>query len=98
MEISGCFGGTLDLAIAAGINFPLHAMDTGKWLRTLWEFGIPRPGVKSDLRVSDPLPLIAEILYAWKRIQSSRFGRFRNIDELSRINAFLTRANSGANE
>jgi hypothetical protein len=73
-------------------------MDTGKWLRALWEFFGPRPGAKSDLRVSDPLPLIAEIFFAWRRIGSAPIGRFRNKDEIRRINTFLTPKNSKAND
>ncbi len=104
MEVNGRFWGTLDLAVTAGINFPLlacrmavegdiepvdsykvglqfrwpvpygllHAAETRTWIRTLWEFFGPRRGVHSDLTASDPLPMIAEILFALSRMGSRR--------------------------
>lgn len=118
MEVNGRFWGTLDLAVAAGINFPLlacrmamdgdiapvtsykiglhfrwpapygllHAAETGKWLRTFWEFFYPHPGLKSDLRISDPMPFIAETLFALKRMGSWYRGRSGLNDTLRRMN------------
>jgi predicted ATP-grasp superfamily ATP-dependent carboligase len=121
MEVNGRFWGTLDLAVAAGINFPLltcrmamqgdinpvssykiglafrwpvpygllYAIDTGRWFRTIWEFFGLRRGVKSDLRILDALPSIAELLFAWERVGSAHIGRLDSKDVLRRIHSIL---------
>jgi predicted ATP-grasp superfamily ATP-dependent carboligase len=125
MEVNGRFWGTLDLAVAAGVNFPLltcrmavdgdimpvssyevglgfrwpvpygllHAVETRRWVGTLWEFWGPGKGVKSDVRISDPLPLLAEAVFALKRIGSLQRGHFGDRHSLERINALVDRDN-----
>lgn len=104
MEVNGRLWGTLDLAVAAGINFPLlasriaargdvrpvtsyhvglsyrwpwpygilNAAETGRWFRTLGEFFGAGRGVKSDLWMSDLVPVFAEIVFAGQRFLSNR--------------------------
>jgi predicted ATP-grasp superfamily ATP-dependent carboligase len=123
MEVNGRFWGTLDLAVAAGVNFPLltcrmavdgdvkpvssyevglgfrwpvpygllHAFETGRWMDALWKFWGPRKGVKSDMRISDPLPLAAEAVFALKRIGSLKRGHFSGRNSLLRIHSVRDR-------
>jgi len=111
IEVNGRFWGTLDLAIAAGIDFPsltcrlaadgdvssafdyssgmgfrwpvplgwLQATSSGHLAANLWRFLVPRTllgrgsvtDLRSDLRISDPVPHLAELLYlaqlGWER-------------------------------
>lgn len=99
IEINGRFWGTLDLAIAAGIDFPsltcLLAID--KPVDPMWSYReivgfcwpvplgclaalfsddplanlrrvlLPDPRTRTDLRLSDPLPHLAEVVYLVQR-------------------------------
>lgn len=46
----------------------LGALESGYPLRSLWRFFGPSPRTRSDLWFSDPLPHLAEIAFAARRI------------------------------
>jgi len=123
LEVNGRFWGTLDLSIAAGMDFPvmacrmaiegdvqpqfsyrvglryrwpfpfaiLHAMETGRWARDFRDFLLPRRATCSDLCFSDPLPLIMELVYTFRRFRKNRFKTIRSTQNWSEVlaNDFL---------
>jgi predicted ATP-grasp superfamily ATP-dependent carboligase len=110
LEVNGRFWGSMDLAVAAGMDFPvltckmaargdvetqldyrvglrfrwpfpyaiLHAMETGRWAGAFKDFLAPRKATRSDLVVTDPMPLIMEFYYTLERLWKRRFKTLRN--------------------
>jgi predicted ATP-grasp superfamily ATP-dependent carboligase len=110
LEVNGRFWGSMDLAVAAGMDFPvltckmaargdvetqldyrvglrfrwpfpyaiLHAMETGRWAGAFKDFLAPRKATRSDLVVTDPMPLIMEFYYTLERLWKRRFKTLRS--------------------
>ncbi len=110
VEINGRLWGTLDLSIAAGMDFPtlacrmamdgdvkpqydyrvglryrwpfpfaiLYAMETGRWAASFRDFLLPRSSTRSDLSLSDPMPLIMEFWYTLDRFRKNGFKTVRS--------------------
>ncbi|MGD8346712.1 MAG: ATP-grasp domain-containing protein, partial [Lysobacterales bacterium] len=98
LEVNGRFWGTMDLSVAAGMDFPVLAcrmardgdipeqMDYRAGLRYRWpfpyailrwlgatrDFLLPRRATRSDLSLSDPMPLIMEFAYTARRVWRRR--------------------------
>ncbi len=117
LEVNGRFWGTLDLSVAAGMNFPvlacrmaaegdieahshyrvglryrwpfpyaiLHAMETGRWGRTVKDFLIPRRSTRSDIEWTDPMPMFMEVFYAMQRLKRRRFKTLRKTRDWSEL-------------
>ena len=117
LEVNGRFWGSLDLSVAAGMDFPvltsrmaaeddvatqfdyrvglrfrwpfpyaiLHAMETGRWLKAFKEFLAPRKATRSDLVVTDPMPLIMEFRYILERLWKRGFKTLRSTQDWSEI-------------
>jgi len=63
----------------------LHAMETGKWISAAKTFLVPRKSTLSDITVTDPMPLIMEVLYSVGRLRRRRFKTLRSTQEWSEI-------------
>jgi predicted ATP-grasp superfamily ATP-dependent carboligase len=63
----------------------LHVMETGQWAATARAFLLPRRGVRSDLNLTDPKPLIAESWYTLQRFGKRRFKTIREERDWSEI-------------
>jgi predicted ATP-grasp superfamily ATP-dependent carboligase len=117
LEVNGRFWGTLDLSVAAGMDFPvltcrmaaegdvkaqldyqvglryrwpfpyaiLHAMETGRWLGAFKDFIVPRKATRSDLLITDPMPMIMELFYTLERLWKRRFKTLRSTQDWSEI-------------
>lgn len=104
LEVNGRFWGTMDLSVAAGMDFPvlacrmardgdipeqmeyrvglryrwpfpyaiLHVRETGRWLGAVRDFLLPHRATRSDLSLSDPVPLIMEFAYTARRVWRRR--------------------------
>jgi predicted ATP-grasp superfamily ATP-dependent carboligase len=117
LEVNGRFWGTLDLSVAAGMDFPvltcrmaaegdveaqldyqvglrfrwpfpyvfLHPMETGRWLGSFKDFLVPRKATRSDLVITDPMPLIMDVYYTLQRLWKRRFKTLRKTQDWSEL-------------
>ena len=96
MAVDGDVKTVSSYSVGLGFRWPvpyglLHAIETRKWMEALWAFWVPGKGLKSDLRISDPVPLLAEAVFALKRIGSLQRGHFSGDNSLRRMNSVRDR-------
>ena len=63
----------------------LHAMETGRWLGAFKDFIVPQKAAKSDLLITDPMPIIMELFYTLERLWKRRFKTLRSTQDWSEI-------------
>ena len=65
----------------------LHVMETGKWTGAAKTFLMPRKSTLSDMTITDPMPLIMEVLCSIGRLRRRRLKTLRSKQDWSEISA-----------